>query len=67
MGLNELALENLRASEAQLAQLVREQPEHDEYGWDRLVRLQRIGHILISTGRDEEAQKTHFGISQAHG
>jgi tetratricopeptide (TPR) repeat protein len=56
MGLNELALENLRASEALLAQLTREHPEVDRYGWRRLVRLQRIGHILINTGRVEEAQ-----------
>ena len=56
VGLNELAIENLRASEAQLAQLAREQPEHDRYGWERLVRLQRIGHILINTGHIEEAQ-----------
>ena len=56
MGLNELALENLRASEILLAQLTREYPEVDRYGWRRLVRLQTIGHILINTGRVEEAQ-----------
>jgi hypothetical protein len=56
MGLNELALENLRASEALLAQLTREHPEVEKYGWRRLVRLQRVGHILINTGRVEEAQ-----------
>lgn len=56
MGLNGLALKNLRASEAQLAQLAREQPGHDKYGWGRLVRLQWIGQILINTGHVEEAQ-----------
>jgi tetratricopeptide (TPR) repeat protein len=57
MGLNELALEHLWASEARLAQLAREQPEHHKFGWERLARLQRIGHILINTGRVEEAQQ----------
>ncbi len=56
MGLNELALQNLWASEAQLAQLASEQPEHNKYGWERLVRLQRISQILISTDRFEDAQ-----------
>jgi hypothetical protein len=56
MGLNELALENLWASEAQLAQLAKEQPAHHKFGWERLVRLQRIGHILINTGRVEDAK-----------
>ncbi len=56
MGLNELALKNLRASEALLAQLAREQPEHHKFGWERLVRLQRIGHILINTGHVEDAK-----------
>jgi len=56
MGLNELAVQNLWASEAQLAQLAREQPEHNKYGWERLVRLQRISQILINTGRVEDAQ-----------
>jgi len=56
MGLNELALQNLRASEDQLAQLAREHPGHNKYGWERLVRLQRIGHILVNTGGVEDAQ-----------
>ena len=56
MGLNELAIENLWASETQLAQLAREQPEHHKFGWERSVRLQRIGHILLNTGRVEDAK-----------
>ena len=57
MGLNELAIENLRASEAQLAKLAREHPDHDEYSWDRFLHLQWIGHILINTGRVVAAQE----------
>jgi hypothetical protein len=56
MGLNELALENLWASEARLAQLAKEQPGHHKFGWERLARLQRIGHILINTSRVEDAK-----------
>jgi hypothetical protein len=56
MGLTELALENLQASEAHLAQLARAQPENELFGWARLLRLQRIGHILLNTGHVDAAQ-----------
>ncbi len=56
-GLNDLALENLWASETLLTDLARENPSHDIYGWDRLMRLQRIGEILVNTGQLEKAQE----------
>lgn len=57
MGLNDLAVENLWASETLLADLAREYPGHDNYEWERLMRFQRIGEILASTDRVEKAQE----------
>jgi hypothetical protein len=55
LGLNDYALENLRVSEVLLAGLAREHPENERYGWERLIKLQRISQILIDTERLDEA------------
>lgn len=57
LGVNDLAVENLWASEALLAELAREQPGHSKFSWYRLNMLQRIGHILANTGHGEKAQE----------